>query len=93
MGLKSGEFAGHANNYTPSISKTIYVLVAVCGGAPSCWKIKVDSLPLNNFLMAGSNFSYKSLVYSTAVTPFPFLSGCSNLYPVVPETKNRSVLP
>ncbi len=43
IGSRSGEFAGQSSTPTPSFNQLL-VLLAVCAGAKSCWKMKSASL-------------------------------------------------
>ncbi len=43
-GLRSGEFAGQSSTPTPWSFNQLLVLLAVWGGAKSCWKMKSVSL-------------------------------------------------
>ncbi len=42
--FRSGEFAGESSTPTPWSFKQLLVLLAVCAGAKSCWKMKSASL-------------------------------------------------
>ncbi len=44
MGFRSGEFAGQSSTPTPWSFNQFLVLLAVCAGAKSCWKMKSASL-------------------------------------------------
>ncbi len=43
-GFRSGEFAGQSSTPTPWSFNQLLVLLAVCAGAKSCWKMKSASL-------------------------------------------------
>ncbi len=44
LGFMSGEFAGQSRTPTPWSFNQLLVLLAVCSGAKSCWKMKSASL-------------------------------------------------
>ncbi len=63
MGFRSGEFAGQSSTPTPGSFNQLLVLLAVCAGAKSCWKMKSASLkswPAGHFLVNGcSNVGFQ----------------------------------
>ncbi len=46
MGFRSGEFADQSSTPTPWSFNQLLVLLEVCSGAKSCWKIKLASLKI-----------------------------------------------